>query len=124
VIVPDVIFAAHPDDETIAAGGHLPQWHNVWIVHATDGAPRNMKDAHAYGFATREDYADARHGELLAALSVAGVTPDRVLSLGFIDQECSRQLPKLVRRVAALLRDLTPETVLAPPYEGGHPDHD
>jgi len=83
-----------------------------------------MQDAHAHGFATREAYADARHGELLAALSVAGVTPDRVLSLGFIDQECSRQLPELVRRVAVLLRDLTPETVLAPPYEGGHPDHD
>jgi LmbE family N-acetylglucosaminyl deacetylase len=79
---------------------------------------------HAHGFATREAYADARHGELLAALSVAGVTPDRVLSLGFIDQECSRQLPELVRRVAALARDIKPETVLAPPYEGGHPDHD
>jgi hypothetical protein len=29
------------------------------LVHATDGAPRNMQDAHAHGFAIREAYADA-----------------------------------------------------------------
>jgi LmbE family N-acetylglucosaminyl deacetylase len=117
-------FAAHPDDETIGAGGQLPFLKNVWIVHATDGAPRNMVDAHEYGFPTREAYAEARRIELRNALIVAGLGPERSLALGFVDQECRNYLCQLAVKIAALLLDARPETILAPPYEGGHPDHD
>lgn len=119
-----ICFAAHPDDETIGAGGQFPLLRNAWIVHATDGAPRNMLDAHAHGFTSREAYADARRQELGAALQLAGIDSERALALGFADQECAHQLAGLTRRVGALLREMQPHTVLVPPYEGGHPDHD
>jgi N-acetylglucosamine malate deacetylase 2 len=119
-----LIVAPHPDDEIIGAGAHIPAIRDLWVVHATDGAPRDMRDARQNGFATREEYAHARHLEALAALRLAGVGPERCLQLEFPDQETTQYLPEIVRRLVSLLRGLRPDTVLAPPYEGGHPDHD
>jgi N-acetylglucosamine malate deacetylase 2 len=122
--LPVICFAAHPDDETIGAGGHLFYWPEVRIVHATDGAPRDMEDARRYGFATREAYAAARRSELVEALKLAGIDPRRASSLGVVDQECCRNLVPMVRGILDLLNDVSQSTILAPPYEGGHPDHD
>ncbi len=38
---PIAIVAAHQDDETIGAGGCLPRFGEVTLVHVTDGAPRD-----------------------------------------------------------------------------------
>jgi len=119
-----LLFAAHPDDETIGAGGHLSRWPNLRIVHATDGAPLNMLAARTYGFTTREAYAQARRQELLQALRLAGIGSERTIELGFGDQQCAYRLTDLTRAVAALFDKVLPQTVLAPAYEGGHPDHD
>jgi LmbE family N-acetylglucosaminyl deacetylase len=119
-----VIVAPHPDDEIIGVGAHIPSIRDLWIVHATDGAPRNLHDARKNGFTTREEYAIARHREALAALRLAGVGPERCLHLEFSDQETTQHLPELARRLISLFRGLRPDSVLAPPYEGGHPDHD
>jgi N-acetylglucosamine malate deacetylase 2 len=121
---PGICFAAHPDDETIGAGAHLPAWRDVRVVHATDGAPLNMFDANNYGFSTREAYAAARHHEVLCAMQIAGIGPDRVIDLGFVDQDACRHLTDLTRRIGELFLQFQPACVLAPPYEGGHPDHD
>ena len=34
-------MVAHPEDETIFAGAALADRSDVWIVHLTDGAPRD-----------------------------------------------------------------------------------
>jgi N-acetylglucosamine malate deacetylase 2 len=119
-----ILVAPHPDDEIIGVGGHLQAIRDLWVVHATDGAPKDMRDALRNGFATREEYARVRHREALAALRLAGVGPERCLPLEFPDQEVTLQLPELVRRLVSLFRGIRPDTVLAPSYEGGHPDHD
>src|SRR3954451_18176156 len=100
-----ICFAAHPDDETIGAGGQLWLIPNIWIAHATDGAPRNLLDAHAHGFSTREDYARVRREELMGALDLAGIGPERALSMEFVDQECALNLVALIDKVEAVLRD-------------------
>jgi LmbE family N-acetylglucosaminyl deacetylase len=83
-----------------------------------------MIDAHQNGFSTREEYAHARHCEALSALRLAGVGPERCLQLEFPDQEATHNMSAIVRRLLSLFRGLRPHSVLAPPYEGGHPDHD
>jgi LmbE family N-acetylglucosaminyl deacetylase len=83
-----------------------------------------MRDARTWGYSTREEYARARQREAFSALRLAGVGPERCLQLEFPDQEAIHNLPEFVRRLVSLLRGLRPDTVLAPPYEGGHPDHD
>jgi LmbE family N-acetylglucosaminyl deacetylase len=122
-LLPSVIIAAHPDDEVLGLGGQLPRM-NVTLVHVTDGAPMNLRDARAAGFATKEEYARARRLELLAAMSLAGIPEPRCIALNIGDQEASFRLGELTLRIAGLLQTLQPALVFTHPYEGGHPDHD
>jgi N-acetylglucosamine malate deacetylase 2 len=119
-----VLVVAHPDDETFGAGSRLPRLRDGRVVLVTDGAPRDMRDAEANGLSTREDYARARRDELLAALALADLGPERLTELGRVDQEASLDLAGLARDLEAILRESRPEAVLTHAYEGGHPDHD
>ncbi len=119
-----LLIAAHPDDETIGLGGQLHAFRNLRIVHVTDGAPRDPREAAEKGFAAREEYARARQAELVAALGIAGIAPNVVQSLGIVDQEASLDLLGLALRIAGLIHEMSPEAVYTHPYEGGHPDHD
>ena len=112
---PVALIVAHPDDETISAGGILSCIGQ--LVHVTDGAPRAFGDR-------RREYARQRREELLAALKIAGVPAGKTRTLDYIDQEASLDLTGLARRIAEILQEFRPAAVLTHPYEGGHPDHD
>lgn len=118
------VVCAHPDDETVGLGAQLPRLAGVRIVHVTDGAPADMRDAREHGFRTREEYAAARRDELETAMARAGIPPVRITGLGVADQEAAQVLPGLARRFVELFTTLETEIVITHPYEGGHPDHD
>ncbi len=118
------IVAAHPDDETIGVGGVLPRLGEMILLHVTDGAPRNGRDAAAAGFQTREAYAAARRRELIAAVELAGISSERCIEIGLVDQEASLHLDRLACRLADWIAETRPAYLLTHPYEGGHPDHD
>jgi LmbE family N-acetylglucosaminyl deacetylase len=122
---PIVVVVAHPDDEVIGIGGQLARWapHTI-LVHVTDGAPADGRDAHAAGFTTASDYATARRHEAGAALAWLPRPIMRRVSLGVTDQQvCSR-----LYDIVAVLRDLVllaqPPVLVTHAYEGAHPDHD
>ena len=117
------LVVAHPDDETIAAGASLHLLPGLLLVHVTDGAPRALADAAAAGFDTPSAYAAARRRELMAALQVAGVSPE-LAELGVADQDASLDMPGLARMLARLFDAHATEAVITHAYEGGHPDHD
>jgi N-acetylglucosamine malate deacetylase 2 len=108
----------------IGVGGQLAGWSDVHLLHITDGAPRDMRDALAAGFESRRAYAEARREELHRALACAGIPARRAQSLEVADQEASYHLAGITLEVTRWLERLRPRTVLAPAYEGGHPDHD
>ena len=117
------LVVAHPDDETIAAGGSLHLLPDLLLVHVTDGAPRTLADAAAAGFSTPAAYAAARRGELMAALRVAGAAPS-MAELGVVDQDASLDMHSIARSLARLFDAHGTEAVITHAYEGGHPDHD
>jgi N-acetylglucosamine malate deacetylase 2 len=122
-----LLIAAHPDDETLAAGGLLRRLGcvgaSVAVAHATDGAPLDMSDAHAHGFDSRAAYAAARENELAEALNALSIEPQR-FRFGFADQSLPYNLAEATAVLTEVLRSYRPTVVLAHPYEGGHPDHD
>jgi len=121
---PVAVVAAHPDDETVGAGGLLTQLVDPIVVTVTDGSPRDPGDRERAGCATREEYARLRRDELRNALAVAGIGPERARGLQIGDQEASLEMAYLTLRIADLFRRQRPAAVVTHPYEGGHPDHD
>lgn len=116
------LVVAHPDDEAIGCGAQLRRFPDIIVCHVTDGAPKNGVDAKALGFAGPAKYAAARRAELEAAMALAGIPPQRLIWLGWSDQETSLNLAPLARDLAQRLAGM--QIVLTHGYEGGHPDHD
>ncbi len=120
---PVALVVAHPDDETLAAGGSLHLFRRLLLIHVTDGAPRGLGDAAREGFDSPAAYAAARTRELDAALALSGASPERV-SLGIADQEATAAVPAIAARLRELFSAHGIRSVLTHCYEGGHPDHD
>src|SRR5690242_3645122 len=92
-----MVVVAHPDDEVIGYSAHLARWpRSTVLVHATDGAPPDDRDAHAAGFDSGEAYARARRAELGQALSHLPAQPAALLQLGQTDQRLVQRLPAVV----------------------------
>ncbi len=119
-----LFVAAHPDDEVIGAGAMLARLKEPIFAYLTDGAPADLRDASAKGFASREQYANARRAERDAALALAGHPRPHVVEFGRIDQEASFELAALARELTQVAAAVRPELIMTHPYEGGHPDHD
>ncbi|HKI01901.1 MAG TPA: PIG-L family deacetylase [Thermoanaerobaculia bacterium] len=120
-----LVVAAHPDDETLGAGILISRLPERWVLHVTDGAPRDAAFISKMFSGSRAEYAAVRRRELEAAMTLAGLPPERLLVVPEIaDQEASFSLSRLAREIAAVVRDIRPEVVLTHAYEGGHPDHD
>ena len=119
-----LIVAAHPDDEVIGAGSRLGRFASFGLIEVTDGAPRDLADAHSHGFSTWIEYAGARRAELEAALNLAGANPRPWTCLGIPDQQAAFHLRQIIQQIAAVIDRFRPELILTHPYEGGHPDHD
>ena len=118
------IVTAHPDDETIAAGGQLHRWPEVHFIHVTNGSPRDLFDAKNAGCNSREEYAAKRRAEFETGLNLLGIERARVHALNFGDQEVAFHLREVADALRGLFSELRPEWILTHAYEGGHPDHD
>ncbi len=119
-----LVAAAHPDDEAAGAGAMFRYIERALFIHVTDGAPRNLVDALDHGFRSAGEYAEARRSELLKALSSVGVRPEDCMQAWVADQQSGFNLVQVALRLRELIEEVEPESILALPYDGGHPDHD
>jgi LmbE family N-acetylglucosaminyl deacetylase len=116
---------AHPDDETICAGGTLAKYASagadVRVVSLTRGGAGQIRDA---AVATRRTLPAVRERELAAAGEALGLTSTRCLDHpdgGLADLD-----PRFLTDLAAdLVRTAAPDVVVTfgPDGFSGHPDH-
>jgi LmbE family N-acetylglucosaminyl deacetylase len=115
-----LVLVAHPDDEAIGCGVLLQRMTTPLVVFATDGSPQDPYFWQRFG--SRREYAEVRRAEAAAALAAIGV--DTFTSLDFEDQRLHANLGLAVDRLADLVQEFGPQSILTHAYEGGHPDHD
>lgn len=113
-------MVAHPDDESVGAGVLLQRMREPIVLFCTDGGPRDAYFWKAHG--SRENYVRVRRHEAESAVQIAGI--QRVIFLGFCDQELYRNLHPAIEELEHIVRELRPNAILTHAYEGGHPDHD
>ena len=107
-----LVIAAHPDDVELTCGGTL-------LKMAQRGYKTGILDLTAGEMGTRGT-AETRAREAAKAAKLLGVKWRDTLGVPDSDVQPSRQ-HKL--RLAAVIRELKPKTVILPYWEARHPDH-
>ena len=131
-----LIFAPHPDDESLACGTLLQNavaaGAAVLVIYVTDGEnnpwpQRYLSRRWQLNAADRQGWAKLRRREALAALQVLGVSPENARFLGWPDQGLDQLLESQPAVVLARLRYLTlewhPTHMVGPDVRDRHRDH-
>lgn len=118
---PALVFAPHPDDETLGCGGTILRKRSagarVQIVLMTDGSSAFP------GLIAPEELTRLRYAELLEAAATLEVSEDDVFFLHFKDGQLSEHITEATDRVAELLTREKPAEIYVPYHLDPPPDH-
>ena len=122
-----VVFAPHPDDETLGCGGtiakKLAEGYEVIIVVMTDGRFLLLKSSGIDDEPSPEQVKEIRRGEVLRATKILGVPEENVIFLDFVDGTLDEHEEAAEEKVAEILEKYAPSEVYFPFERDAHPDH-
>ena len=116
-----IVFAPHPDDETLGCGGTIIKKQQagakVSIVFMTDG-----RTSHGHLMDIAELTA-RRADEAIAAAQALGIARDDVIFLNFVDGSLTMNQNVAAGRVAKILEQRRPQQIFLPYYRDQLADH-
>jgi LmbE family N-acetylglucosaminyl deacetylase len=121
-----IVFAPHPDDETLGCGGtiirKIREGFDVHIVVMTDG--RHSHDV-TLGIMepSPETISEIRATEFREATSVLGVNPGNLILLSFEDGKLREHMAEARERTVQILREVRPVEIYVPYRHDGNEDH-
>jgi LmbE family N-acetylglucosaminyl deacetylase len=131
-----ILFAPHPDDESLGCGVALQRAVRVGatirVVYATDGENNPWPQRWLFRKLRlnpndRRRWGKWRRFEALAALRTLGISSAQVAFLGLPDQKLSILLmsdcQSIPDHLAAIVNDFCPTDLLIPSLSDTHPDH-
>jgi N-acetylglucosamine malate deacetylase 1 len=123
-----LIFAPHPDDETLGCGGLIAlrrhQQASVKVVVLTDGQSSHT----SVSTIQPTELGEARKRETVAALAVLGVEPTHLYFLdqpdGSLQSLQGEARQSLIQQLVDLIRAFQPQDVFIPHAKDRHADHE
>ncbi len=118
---PTIVFAPHPDDETLGCGGIIAKKRqagaNVTVVFMTDGSGSHGQ------FMPPQELAAMRRREALAACRELDVPEDDIAFLDFPDGALRQHEAAAAEQISGLLRENRPKEIYFPFWADGPADH-
>ena len=122
-----VVFAPHPDDETLACGGTIAgevrKGRDVHVVFMTGGGRSHSEGWGTASARAPENVARVRRREAEMAASVLGVPARNLAFLGFESPALVEEYEAVCAEVRAVMADLAPGEVYYPDRADSHRTH-
>jgi len=121
-----IVFAPHPDDETLACGGtiirKIREGFDVYVTVMTDGS-HSHDSMLGLSEPPPEEIAEIRAREFSEATSILGVDPNNLVLLGFEDGKLRQHIAEAKDRTIQILRRTRPVEVYVPYRDDANEDH-
>jgi len=122
-----IVFAPHPDDETLGCGGviakRIREGYDVYVVVMTDGRYSLLRVLGIDRNPSPEEVKEIRLEEVRKATRILGVPERNLVFMGFVDGTLEENEEEAFRRVMELLVEKRPVEVYVSYKRDGHPDH-
>lgn len=122
-----VLFAPHPDDETLGCGGYLAkrieEGDNVFVVVLTMGEKLFSVMLNIHEDPSPPEICAIRRNETRRAMKILGLKPENLLFLDFEDAMLEKQQDAANAEVMRILQEKAPDEVMCTSQYEGHPDH-
>jgi LmbE family N-acetylglucosaminyl deacetylase len=110
-----VVFAPHPDDETLGCGGtivkRLAEGYEVIVVVLTDGRYSFKVVLGIDSDPTPEELKEIRKDETVRATAILGVPRNNLLFIDFEDDTLAKRQNELEQKITDILKQYAPEEV-------------
>ena len=121
-----VIFAPHPDDETLACGGtiakKISEGYEVFVVFMTD-ARYSLTAVGITSGPLPHEVSIIRREEAVKAMKTLGLKEKNIFFLNFEDKTLKMRYRDALKKVIEILADISPVEVYFPQRKEYHIDH-